>query len=114
MDVTYTLTCEPEFMPIRGNASAWDDEEDEKYAQWIEEQLENGNEWAWCIVYVTADFDGLTGFSSLGGCCYAGAEDFKASGGYYDDMKAEALANLKTRIDAARKTIAAWDALAPA
>ena len=102
--VVYTLSISPEDMPVRGNASAWDDEaENESYAAEIIEQLERGNDWAWCIVTVTArhpDIAGLSGVDHLGGCSYRNEAELTQPGGYYDGMRAEALDDLLKQIDA--------------
>jgi hypothetical protein len=97
-DVDFTITCEPEQISIRGNCSAIDDETDNATEQWIIEQLESGNEWAWCCVKVAASWEGYKGVDYLGGCSYESEESFREPGGYYDDMKIEALDDLNRHL----------------
>lgn len=83
------------------------DEDDEEF---IRQELANGNDWAWCKVRVTAQWiapDGTTfeGHDYLGGCSYRSEEDFKQPGGYYDDMKKEAYADLQKAVEAATKDL---------
>ena len=106
--IEYELTCEPEDMPIEGNAMAsGDDEEDRKAEQWIKDQLDSGNEWAWCIAKVTARYPGLPfeGVDYLGACSYRSKEEFMAPGDYYDDMKREAKADLLRQIEEVRTVL---------
>ena len=60
-------------------------------AQRVVDDLNAGNEWAWCCVKVTAFFQGapLTGTAYLGGCNYESEEDFM-DGGYYEELCSEA------------------------
>lgn len=53
-DVTFTLHCEPEEMQIEGNASAIGPKEDAETYAWIRDQLDRGNDWAWCCAHVRA------------------------------------------------------------
>lgn len=104
-DVTFTIECEHEEEPIEGNASAIDPETDAETCKWIRDQLDRGNEWAWCSVKVTAKLKTastlveLEGADYLGCCSYKSEEDFRQPGGYFDDMKHEALADLQRQID---------------
>ena len=101
--VVYTLSISPEDMPVRGNAMvSGDDDADRETEDMIIEQLENDNQWAWCVVTVTArhpDIAGLSGADHLGGCSYRNEAEFTQPGGYYDDMCAEALDDLLKQID---------------
>jgi hypothetical protein len=54
-------------------------------------------------VTITAEWQGLTGSDSLEGCSYRDEADFKTEGGYYTDLRAEALANLNENVRAAIK-----------
>lgn len=100
-DVEWTLTCEPEDLEIRGNAMAsGDDALDKEIEDEIIARLENGDQWAWCCVHVTAKWRGLEGCDTLGGCSYKDEADFMA-GGYYDDMRMEALERLNLEVEAA-------------
>lgn len=85
--VVIELFCEPEEISIEGNALAsGDDEQDREAEQWIRDQLDRGNDWAWCTAHVRVTYkDILVADEYLGGCSYESANDFK-KGGYYDDM----------------------------
>ena len=98
-EVVFTLECEPEWASIEGNCSAIDDETDKEVEDWIRDQLSRGNEWAWCSVVVRARWNGFEGSDCLGRCSYVCEADFRA-GGYFDDMKAAALAELNRHIQA--------------
>lgn len=91
--VTYSIIVHSEEIPIRGNASAIDEKTDLEVEQSIIEQLESGNEWAWCSVEVVAEFNELKASDYLGACSYKSEDDFK-SGGYYEDMKERAFEQL--------------------
>ena len=91
-NITYTLECLPEDLPIRGNCLAsGDNAEDERCALWIESELRKGNDWAWCCAKVTCTIEAMgetfAGTDYLGACSYMGEEDFRTPGGYFDDMK---------------------------
>jgi len=101
-EVTYTLECSPEDIPVRGNALAsGDDEEDALAEDRILNDLDCGNEWAWCRVDVYAEWNGFQGRDSLGACSYRDEDDFKAPGGYYEDMKERALDDLYAQVRSA-------------
>jgi hypothetical protein len=103
-EVEFRLECLPEDASIKGNCSAISPEEDSKAEKWIEDQLESGNEWAWCTIRVSAHWNEFEGDDYLGCCSYRSEADFKQPGGYYDDMKAEALAELNRKVsDAAEQ-----------
>jgi hypothetical protein len=93
------LRCErDEHTPIEGNASATEEPElDEQTNAWIRAELNRGNDWAWCTVTVTATYDGVQGADSLGCCSYKSEGDFKR-GGYYGDMRREALDRLHAKL----------------
>ena len=100
-EVKYSIEISPEEMEIRGNASAIDAETDERIARMIEKQLADGNPWAWCCVKVTAECEGFTGTDFLGGCSYANQAEFCDNDGYYNDMKEQALENLRLELSQA-------------
>ena len=93
-DVDFTLYWDPESDAPEGN---FDNPED---VEWIRQQLEAGNEWAWCQVQVKATWtdpetdEEYEGSDYLGGCSYESEESFKQPGGYYDDMKDSAYEEL--------------------
>lgn len=66
--------------------------DDPETLAYVKEQMEL-NPWGWCIVKVTASWEGFKGSDYLGGCSYKDEEDFK-KGGYLEQMKAEALKDL--------------------
>ena len=92
-EVEYSLCAEHEDM------IDYREEFDPGNINWIEDQLNAGNDWAWCRTQVTASFydkDGRlwVGHDYLGGCSYRSRADFMQPGGYYDDMKSVAYDNL--------------------
>lgn len=99
--VRFQLDMEPESIwELKGSFGHPEDEE------YVRQQLRDGNEWAWCRVHVRATWwDRRTGREYegddyLGGCSYGSEEDFKQPGGYYDDMKAQAYADLVAKYEA--------------
>ena len=106
-EVTFSLDIEPEHVPVRGNASAsgGDDDEDHDCENEIIRRLDQGDQWAWCCVVVTARWENFEGSDCLGCCSYDGAADFKA-GGYYEQMCDEAFARLQEAISRAAETLA--------
>lgn len=111
-----TLTVTPEYISIKGNCSAIDDATDAATEKWIRNELEKGNVWAWCQVEITAEHRhlGLTGSSCLGACSHPSEEDFKAEGGYYADMKSEAIENLADEILAKHSAMKSLESILPA
>jgi hypothetical protein len=83
--IEYRIDIYPENIPI-------DPEMDRATNLAINEQLNQGNQWAWCCVKITAYIDGLEGIEGtdyLGCCSYKNEADFR-SGGYFEDMQARA------------------------
>jgi hypothetical protein len=101
--VEYEMTVLPEDSPVRGNAMfSGDADYDREVEESIIEDLDAGNEWAWCAVKMVARYpgvDNIEGTDYLGQCSYNDEEQFKQPGGYYDDMKAEARADLYNQIE---------------
>lgn len=98
-EVDYVLEVEMDNFPVRGNAIAsGDDAEDKRVEDEILSRLNCGDIWAWGTVKVTALWNGFEGVDYLGGCSYRDEEDFKQPGGYFEDMKRQALADLKSNI----------------
>jgi len=62
------------------------------------QRLIEGDTWAHCVVTVTVSWYGLSGVDILGGCSYKDEADFTASGGYFDNMQAEALKELNNKV----------------
>jgi hypothetical protein len=86
------IEIQPDDLPLRGNVSATEDPEaDRRLEAEIAERLDRGDVWAWCQARVVARFAGHEGSSPwLGGCSYANERDFQA-GGYFTDLRGEAL-----------------------
>ena len=80
------VECFPEQLPIKGHASAIDEETDTQIEQEILRQLNNGNEWAWCSIRITLQWKNYKGYDYLGACSYKSMRDFKESGDYFPDM----------------------------
>lgn len=121
--VTYKLEIEEEDTAPEGNASAIDPETDAEILSEIRRRLDRGDLWAWCVVKVTAEATDASGkvwrgTDYLGGCNYRDEADFKAPGGYWDDMCERAyddlVATLKGAEEAAERARALRAALAPA
>jgi hypothetical protein len=72
----------------------FDDPED---VAWVIDQLERGNDWAWCDATVTAEYDGLTGRATLGACSYKSEADFREH--CMPDMTSEALDELWRQLE---------------
>ena len=75
---------------------------DDETAADILESAES-NVWAWAAVEVqaVAVFTGggeVIGSDFLGGCSYGSENEFKAEGGYFEDMKIEALSDLMGKL----------------
>jgi hypothetical protein len=106
-EVTFTLTAEYEDIPVRGNALACgDDAEDKACEDEIIARLDRGDVWAWAYVTVTARWRDWKGSATLGACSCTDEDDFRTPGGYYDDMCAEALAELNVRVQTAFEALA--------
>ena len=98
-EVTFEVLCELDHISIKGNVLAsGDDEEDQAAEDWVAQQIESGNAWAWGIVTVRASWEGFTGRDTLGGCSYRSREEFMGLDGYYPDMRTAALADLNRNI----------------
>ena len=101
-EVIFSVECEPEECQIEGNASDIDEETDRETETWIREELEAGNEWAWCSVKVSATVRSrgfeFQGAAYLACCSYRGIDDFCTPDGYYPDMCQEALGELDEQI----------------
>ncbi len=96
-----SLYHHPEDIGYIGNFSEIDEETDRENEEWIRDQLNRGNEWAWCFIEVRAEHRslGISGASYLGCCSYLSEEEFITnSGDYYEGMKAEAIEQLADEI----------------
>ena len=99
-DVRFDVFCLTEDSQIEGNASAIDPETDKQIANNIRQQLESGNDWAWCTVKVEARWKGEIGVDYLGCCSYKSYQDFIDNSGYYEDMKQIAYNDLISNLEA--------------
>ncbi len=95
--VEFSLSCEPEEIQIEGNACSIDEETDKAIEKYIIDQLNDGNEWAWCTVQVSARYKDMEGNAYLGCCSYRSEKDFMKDG-YYKDLKNEAFADLISQL----------------
>ena len=96
-DVEFEVECLPEHEHPRGYLASGDDEFDRQMVKQIIQDME-WNEWAWCVAKVTAKWGDFEASDYLGCCSYESKEDFMSPGGYYDDMKHEALRELNIKI----------------
>lgn len=102
--ITITTTAEQDNTPVRGNYICSDDEAfDRKAEDDVIEQLNGGNELAWCAVSVEAQIGQFKQAEHLGGCSYEHVEKAADLGGYYTQMEAEAIAGLKRNITEAKE-----------
>ena len=97
-DVNWSIFAQTDDLPVRGNAIAsgsatFDREVEDK----ILGRMEEGDVWAWAMVMVQGEFNGLTASAYLGGCNYPNEDSFK-TGGYYGDMQAEILDYLNAKV----------------
>lgn len=99
-DIEFSVECLPEDTPIRGNLiESGDDEFDVQQEDIAIEQLNDGNQWAWCAVQVVGRYKGLTADDYLGCCSYRNKADFMQPGGYYYDMQELVRAELQAQLD---------------
>lgn len=98
-----------EFQLLREEEDIAPDYDDAEAIQWVHDQLERGNEWAWfCAHAVARWYDPVTeqeieGDDYLGGCSYRSMADFMQEGGYWPDMKDEAYNDLIRNIKRTRE-----------
>ena len=99
-EVDVTVTAEPEWTPVRGNAMAsGDDAIDKAVEDAILQRLEQGDTWAWAAVTVTVAWAGISASAYLGCCSYADEADFRQPGGYFDDLVDESLTSLNEELE---------------
>ena len=115
--VRFTITPEQDDVSVRGNViDSGDPEQDRRDEDDILARLDQGDVWAWAVVKVEArvTIAGATfvGKDYLGACSYEGESDFTKEGGYWDDMKAQAYADLRVSLaDAVARGKVAEDAM---
>ena len=105
-EVEFTLEIEDEHIPVEGHFATDEPEKDRQLEREILSRLNRGDLWAWCCVKVTAKWKDWQGTDYLGACSYENEADFKSEGGYWEGMKAEALADLNKRIAGCAESIA--------
>jgi hypothetical protein len=101
--------CEPEQTQIEGNASAIDDDTDKEIADNIGKELEYGNDWAWCTIFVKVEWNEFSGMDTLCCCSYKSRNDFIRANDYYQDMKGEAYRAMCEYIDEVRTRLSYLD-----
>ena len=94
--------CHMEDIPIEGNVLVSGNDREDKLAEdLVREELEDGNEWAWCMAQVeVTDMDSdneNTESDYLGACSYKSKADFIKNSGYYDDMVKTCIEQLNER-----------------
>lgn len=97
-DISFGIIAHDEHLPIIGNAiSSGDIEFDKKVENKIIEEVQKGNEWAWCNVEVYGDYNGIFASAHLGCCSYENKEEF-INGGYYDSMREDILKDIQSKL----------------
>jgi len=90
-NITFEIECLPEHMHPEGMAICSGDEDyDRQVVAKILEDLENGNEWSWCVVKVSGSVNGVSSEEYLGGCSYESQESFE-NDLYCEDMKSSVI-----------------------
>ena len=94
----FEVECLPEEInPYTDYLDSGDKEQDRKDVDAMMRDLNRGNAWAWCCVKVIARFNGFSGCDYLGACSYKDQADFEKDG-YFEDMKYQAIDDLKKNI----------------
>jgi hypothetical protein len=92
-----SIHVHPEDMSVRGNYIVT---EDPTYDKQIEDKViaeMEWNEWAWCVVEVKAQWEGLTASTILGEIAEKNEQSFRENG-YFDDMKHEVITKLVEQV----------------
>ena len=98
-EATIRVLAEPDFVPVEGNACVSGDRAfDREVEQRILAHLERGDVWAWAAVTIIVTWTPFEARTHLSCCSYADEDDFKQSGGYFDDMVEEALEELNRSV----------------
>lgn len=102
MEIKIRVDVEPDDTDIRGSVQCSDNaEEDSKAEQWVIDQLNHGNIYAWAWARVEARCGPFVGHDSLGGISYESREDFERD--LLPEMKRNALADLRQHMKGAAK-----------
>lgn len=100
-EVVYRIECLPEDSALDGALSSGDDAADAALVAELRARLAQGDDWAWCIVKVTATLKVgkwfFVGTDYLSACSYKGEADFA---GLLPAMRQEALADLRRNLAA--------------
>jgi hypothetical protein len=108
-DVEFDVVVRGEDMPYEGNCSAIDDDTDREQEQWVRDQLDVGNDLAWCWVQVIARprdarLARFEGTDSLGGVSCVDQKDLDGVVEAHA-MKSEALDDLNRQLEQAREAL---------
>lgn len=103
--VTYTLECLPEHSRVRGNVQSSGDDAADRAAEdaVIKALEEDGNQWAWCCLKLTASLATFEGVDYLGGVMAESEADAREL--FEADMRSAALDALRSNLLAAGATI---------
>lgn len=105
-DVKFIISTEDEACDLRTAFPTLSDED----IDGIRARLDDGDDWAFCTVVVEAFWkpegmeSGFEGAATLGCSSYEDEEDFK-QGGYFEQMKKEALENLNKNLQDIHKIL---------
>jgi len=77
--------------------------------RWIESELSMGNMWAWCRVTIIVAFQTFEERDHIGSCSYQNEQEFKAPGGYYDDMVDECIDKIADAFEELFNTHELWE-----
>jgi len=102
-EVEFENGVEPEFIVLEGNVlCSGDDKADREAEAEVRRRLEAGDTSAWCILVVTARWEGWEGMASLGAYQFPagqkGWENQEYAKDDYSQLRVDALADLNQRI----------------
>jgi hypothetical protein len=101
--IVIRVDVEPEDLEVHGNVCAIDPETDKKQEQWVLDQLNRGNLYAWCWCKVTARCGSFVGEDALGGISYESKEAFEKD--LLVEMKQNAIEALRQDMIAAHRVV---------
>ncbi len=81
---------------------------DQQLLDWIQSQLDAGNEWAWCEVTVRVTWGDFVREEHMGACSYESERAFR-EGGYYDDMVETCVDSIADVVDALADIHDLWE-----
>lgn len=109
-EVEFALGLFPYETPITGNVLASGDyDADQAAEKWVRDQLEAGNEWAWCVVCVTARWAGFEGDDFSGSVSCESFAAFAKDKKLLESMIDEAVADLLKQITSEGWKIAVFE-----